>query len=603
MRDALGHLLDTVRLRLQDGEPAATADDLLTWCRRLLTEVADLHERQLVMGDELDFDGLALSLADPEGRRPTHQNAALARVAKEAERAVDVVSRLAARTDLDSGVTEVDPADVYPDLAAVPTLLEHPVYVGALHSWEEALGHHDSLVDIAVLGQLMLALVTGLDPYDADDVAALAAARERLSVAAPQLHPVVARLLREMTAVDRARRSPDLAEVLLRLDSYREVPEDFDVDEIAGYRTASPEQQRRLLHTTLRDRLFDTSRRNKLLWFSPSAQTVDLTVGSVPQLLDHRGISPNALLTWQGKVASTLSAGKQLSLTSYLRFDESPYLSPTLDKAIATARRDRAEYGFAQLRLVIAFLRWHDLKATKGPAEEVIESPLLMLPVDLSKKKGVRDSYVITPTGTVAEVNPALRHRLGELYDLELPENVDLSVTSVKQFHAELARRVEASEPAVSVALVEKPQIDLVQRQARRPFSITGKCRIRLSVIKVIHCSMVLPGSIVITFSVIKSLTGISQSGRSSRMIFRTQSRSEKIPSTCSPFITRTAPTFFPLPSSLYTLSYRLLKLIKTPRFPFLSEFLKSESDVTISSSSKGKKIIIFQIVLRSACM
>ncbi len=313
----------------------------------------------------------------------------------------------------------------------------------------------------------MLALVTGLDPYDSDDVSELAAARERLSVVAPQLHPVVARLLREMTEIDRKQRSPDLAEVLLRLDSYREVPEDFDVDDIAGYRTASPVQQRRLLHTTLRDRLFDTSRRNKLLWFSPSAQTVDLTIGSVPQLLDHRGISPDALLTWQGKVASTLSSGKQLSLTSYLRFDESPYLSPTLDKIIATARRDRAEYGFAQLRLVIAFLRWHDLKATKGPPQEVIESPLLMLPVDLTKKKGVRDSYILAPTGTVAEVNPALRHQLGELYDLELPDSVDLSSTTVEQFHADLVRRVEASEPAVSVALVDRPQIDLVQRQAR----------------------------------------------------------------------------------------------------------------------------------------
>lgn len=467
MRDALGHLLDTVHLRQQDGKPAATADDLLTWCRPLLIQVADLHDRQLVMGPGLTFDGLVLSLADPSGLRPTLQNAALARVMKDSQRAVDVVSRLSARTDLGSGVTHVDADDVYPGLETVPTSLEHPVHVGALHSWEESLGHHDSLVDIAILGQLMLALVTGLDPYDADDVAAMVTVRERLSVVAPQLHPVVARVLREMTSLDRTQRSPDLAEVLLRLDSYRDVPEDFDVNEINGYRTASPEQQRRLLHTTLRDRLFDTSRRNKLLWFRPSAQTVDLTVGSVPQLLDHRGISADALLTWQGKVASTLSNGKPLSLTTYLRFDESPYLAPTLDKTIATARRDRAEYGFAQLRLVIAFLTWHDLKATKGPPEEVIESPLLMLPVDLSKKKGVRDSYVVTPAGTVAEVNPALRHRLGELYDLELPESVDLSVTTVEQFHAELAQRVQASEPAVSVALINKPQIDLVQRQAR----------------------------------------------------------------------------------------------------------------------------------------
>ena len=51
------------------------------------------------------------------------------------------------------------------------------------------------------------------------------------------------------------------------------------------------------------------------------------------------------------------------------------------------ARRDEAEFGFAQLRLVVCFLRWSNLKEGK----ERFDSPLLLLPVRLIKKKGKRD--------------------------------------------------------------------------------------------------------------------------------------------------------------------------------------------------------------------
>jgi len=46
--------------------------------------------------------------------------------------------------------------------------------------------------------------------------------------------------------------------------------------------------------------------------------------------------------------------------------EESPYFAGTLDKIISQARRDRADYGFAQLRLIVAFLRWHDLRHTRA---------------------------------------------------------------------------------------------------------------------------------------------------------------------------------------------------------------------------------------------
>ena len=55
-----------------------------------------------------------------------------------------------------------------------------------------------------------------------------------------------------------------------------------------------------------------------------------------------------------------------------------------------------------------AFLRWHDLK---NDPDTRLSSPLLLVKVELAKKRGVRDSYTLRVTDPVAEVNPALRQQ------------------------------------------------------------------------------------------------------------------------------------------------------------------------------------------------
>src|SRR6185369_6191128 len=161
----------------------------------------------------------------------------------------------------------------------------------------------------------------------------------------------------------------------------------------------------------------------------------------------------------------TVTEGAPMSLGKYLRFEDAPYIPGVLDKIISEARRDRAEYGFAQLRLVLCFLRWNNLK--EAPTER-IHSPLLLLPVELTKKKGVRDNYLLDPTTSEAEVNPALRHHLKELYNLNLPEFVDLKETSLDQFYESLKAQIQASEPGVTLNKIDRPQIELIHEKARQ---------------------------------------------------------------------------------------------------------------------------------------
>ncbi len=112
-----------------------------------------------------------------------------------------------------------------------------------------------------------------------------------------------------------------------------------------------------------------------------------------------------------------------------------------------------------------AFLRWHDLK--NDPATR-LSSPLLLVKVELAKKRGVRDSYTLRVTDAVAEVNPALRQYLHQLYGITLPERVDLAERdAVAGLHAVLAAEIARTEPGLTLHLRERPRIDLVRHRAQ----------------------------------------------------------------------------------------------------------------------------------------
>jgi predicted DNA-binding WGR domain protein len=446
-------------------EGGLATDDVLDRLLPLFSEVAAAHDEGMVA----DLEGLRGVVVADDGswhlgpaatRRPELAPAEVRRVEDRGAGAIEVVGRAKVDADLGSGMER----GVRVDVLTEDTKVDFPIHVRGYRTWEGLVGHHDALVDAFVLGSLLASLACGVDLTDAGDHSSFVDAREHLFRLAPAVHPVVARAVLELTEADRRRRTGDLAGVIQRLETYRDQPDDFDLSRVEGLAGSAPTERRQLILQRLRDRLFDPSRRNRLLYFRPTQQTVDLTVASVPQLLDHKRIRPEQLLTWHPAAAAEIISGKPVALGHYLRFEEAPYLTGMLDKVISQARRDRAEYGFAQLRLVVAFLRWHDLR---NAPEEVVDSPLLLLPVELSKKKGVRDTYVLQATTSEAEVNPSLQHVLKELYDLVLPDRVDLASTSIADLHALLADQIHASEPAVAVRLVDRPRIDLVQRQAR----------------------------------------------------------------------------------------------------------------------------------------
>jgi hypothetical protein len=282
-----------------------------------------------------------------------------------------------------------------------------------------------------------------------------------------------------MTELDRHRRPQDVSVLLRFLENYRDQDVDLDLElaRTPDFAISDRPGKRAVILSCLQQRLFEISRRNRLMHFRATSQVLNLTWASVPLSFDVQNVRPEQILTWGHAFIDAVTSGSQISLNKYLRFEEALYLPGQLDEIRNEARRNQTEYGFAQLRLVVCFLRWANLK--ESPAERY-DSPLVLLPVRLTKTKGVRDVYTLESVGTEAEINPVLRHYLKQLYAIDLPEFLDLAQSSLDDLHAHIAGKVQASEPAVTVEKIDKPRINLIQAKAQRRLDQYRR-RLRLS--------------------------------------------------------------------------------------------------------------------------
>ena len=352
------------------------------------------------------------------------------------------------------------------------TNLQHTAGIAAYppgyRCFEMDLGHHDQQTDIFCLGLLLAATALNLDLHNSQDLETFIRARTNPSQFNPRIHPTVTNLITETTELDRARRSQDLYDVISRLEHYRDFdPErQADLSQIPGWVDKGPTERDGMILNRLRNRLFDISRRNRLLYYKPNLRLVNLTVSSVPLVLHYQSIRPVLLFTWNGEIAEKITDGKEILLNKYLRFEDYPWLPASLDRVRVDARRDEQEYGFSALKLAIAFLSWNNLK---DAPEERIQTPLLLLPVSLKKNKKVReDHYILKTLDNSAEVNPVLAGLLRELYGIRLPDYIDLDEMSPEQFYQLLKTQIEEVNQGIRLNYIDKPRIRIIQGEARQ---------------------------------------------------------------------------------------------------------------------------------------
>ncbi|WP_353226689.1 AAA domain-containing protein [Novosphingobium sp.] len=437
-------------------------EDMILIMVQLMHQVAALHAHgcvaELTLSSVRERPDGRLELVNPAGAATRKNLAAIDRVQPKVSSALKVVGEYRVVSDEEKGTSVHDLRAATDEDAAITK----PIYLPDLRSWEIELGHHDEITDVFVIGMIMACFVCGLDPTDPAQIERFSMNRSNLFAIAPRLHPVLASIILEATMLNRHERATDLAELAGRLQSYRDQPVALDVDRVLSATHGVP-GRRTAVMAHLRDRLFDLSRRNKLIHFRPTQSSVNLTESSMPIVMRIESVRSEQLCTWKGKFIQDVLSGRNVPLGQWLRFEDQPHLPSSFDRLIQETRRDRAEYGFSHLRLAVAFLHWHNLK--EAPNER-ISSPLLWLTAEVTKTKGVRDQYMLRCVDAVAEYNPALRHMLRQLYNIELPAEIDLTQTSLAEVHADLMRQIHHSEPGVRLELQERPQIQLIHSKA-----------------------------------------------------------------------------------------------------------------------------------------
>ena len=289
--------------RLETLAGALPNEDLVHALAPLMREVAALHARGLVadLSDDtvVDPGDGHFRLVRAEGHKPEFAGARIRAIQPHTSSALRVVGEYRVTTDTDSG-SQVD------DLRAGRGDDDETVklaYLVGYRCWEQQAGHHDEQTDIFLAGLILASLACGLDFNDETDAKRFSGARANLFQLNPQLHPVIASLIGEMTALNRHERATDIAAAACRLEDYRDQPFGLDVERVLADTSGAPNRRVAVLGH-MRDRLFDLSRRNRLIHFRPTQATVNLTVASVPIVMRLESIRPEQLCTWDGRFAA-----------------------------------------------------------------------------------------------------------------------------------------------------------------------------------------------------------------------------------------------------------------------------------------------------------
>lgn len=449
-----------------------TTDDVIAFVLPLFEAVQQLHEQHMVAPFEnpacLFVEQNYLDINEALAHTPTLNTTALNKLLeKNRSDQFEIVSRERLETDVDNGGYNIGSGALNFDGED----FEVPVYIRGYSCYEIVCGHHDALTDIFCLGLVLGSMAMGLNLYNEEEVGTLAANRRNPVRYNSRIHPTIAGLITDMTALDRADRSADLYDIIARLKNYRNYDTDKQVDlsETYGWTGKQPGNRNQFILNRLKNRLFDTTRRNRLLYYKPNARFVNLTVGSVPSVLHYQSIRPDLLFTWNEEIASRVKGMKELVLNKYLRFEDHTYLPAALNKIRVESQKDTQEYGFSQLRLVPVFLSWHNLKEATN---ERIQSPLLLVPVELKRNKRLtEDHFTLKVLDNAAEVNPILANQLKELYDIRLPEYVQLDETELIQFYETLKLQIEQANQGIRLCYVDKPKIRLIHSVARQTLS------------------------------------------------------------------------------------------------------------------------------------
>ena len=282
-------------------------DDVIAFLLPLFKEVLNFHEEGKVAPFEkeetLFITDDRLDIDETFAHAPAQAKSKLQELFQnERSKFFEVVGSLKMDTDVESGSQTIENRLIHLNQNHPLTA---PAYLPGYTCFEFKVGHHDDLSDLFCLGLFLGSMALGLDLYDEEDLKLFADHRSNPAYYQPRLHPTISSLITELTELDRSKRCQDLYDVIQRLENYRDFDPEKQVDlsKMAGWKTKEISNKGQFILSKLRNRLFDTSRRNRLLYYKPNMRFVNLTVSSVPMVLHYQSIRPELLFTWNTEIS------------------------------------------------------------------------------------------------------------------------------------------------------------------------------------------------------------------------------------------------------------------------------------------------------------
>ncbi|RFC47815.1 MAG: Superfamily I DNA and/or RNA helicase [Verrucomicrobia bacterium] len=434
---------DSVKTRL-------SAEKIVAAIVPLIEQVLETHERGLVAPlsgiGALHATHGSLWFRESDAHEPARNHDVLDRLQPARNRPIEIVGVMSGKENR----LILGPRDK----------VSYPSYVTDYIAWEHLVGHHDPATDVFSIGMILASLALGLDFRDRAALTKFVENRHNLFRLYPELNPAIQKVILKTTETVRSRRFQNLKMIRDYLFHFRagKAVDAGKLPVFPGCGVAGDKRTAVLKH--LRDKLFDTTRRNKLIYHEPSAQSVNLTDASIPRTLAYQSLDMRQFFLWQPDLEDRFREGRRIRLDCYFSEETAQETGAALQRVLQTAKQHEKDYGFSNLRLALSFLHWHNLRDAASQ-NEVIHSPLLLLPVRLEAAHGVQDSFDLEPIGTEVEVNPALRHFLKLLYNLDLPEKIDLTMTSPLEFGEALKQSIEASAHSLSLNIVDRTRIRL----------------------------------------------------------------------------------------------------------------------------------------------
>lgn len=314
-------------------------------------------------------------------------------------------------------------------------------HLAAFQIPEELQNSLDGSRNVYEIGLLLLAFTCKIDFFNKNDFNLFLDFQDNLQALNPALHPGIASLIQEMLHLNSKLSLKDLNEAVYRLKNYKLYQELSLKNDILRETELLP---------FLKQRLFDLSRRNRMLYFKASKKLLNLSLLSLIKDASLANEKAASFLNWNKHLQKLVSKEQSLKLEAFFEDSLNFPIHLALNKLRLEANKDIREFGFSQLKLAIVFLHWNK---TENGLKEEISSPLILLPVSIIKKKGLESKFELHFEDSLAEVNPVLRYQFKELYGIQMPEKIDLEIEDPYDFYLQLSTEIKAKTTSLNLQL------------------------------------------------------------------------------------------------------------------------------------------------------